>query len=166
MRRALQASRRALPICWAMVQAAHRRGWTPRRFRRSARTVIAALVPDEQSFALAGFSFGGLIAEAFTLKAPERIARLAIIASVFDRTEEERAGVADRFAWQGAAVRRLIDAALERWYSRNSVRPSGADRGGCDDAPAQRSALVSAYGIFAEADQDLAGQLGAIAVPP
>ena len=26
--------------------------------------------------------------------------------------------------------------------------------------------FLAAYGIFAEADQDLAGQLGAIAVPP
>jgi (E)-2-((N-methylformamido)methylene)succinate hydrolase len=130
--------------------------------------VIAALVPDEQSLALAGFSFGGLIAEAFTLKAPERIARLAIIASVFDRTEEERAGVADRLrmARRGGPTA-LIDAALERWYSPEfrASHPALIEAVATMLRRNDPRSFLAAYGIFAEADQDLAGQLGAIAVP-
>jgi pimeloyl-ACP methyl ester carboxylesterase len=130
--------------------------------------LVAALVPERQSFALVGFSFGGLIAEAFTLKAPERVARLAIIASVFDRSEEERASVAGRLRMAGRdGPKVLIDAALERWYgpqfraSHPAVVKAVAAMLGRNDP----RSFLAAYRIFAEADQDLAARLGAIAAP-
>jgi pimeloyl-ACP methyl ester carboxylesterase len=130
--------------------------------------LIAALLPEKQSFTLAGFSFGGLIAEAFALKAPERIARLAIIACVFDRSETERAGVAGRLRMarrDGPKV--LIDAALERWYSPQfrASHPAIVEAVATMLRRNDPRSFLAAYGVFAEADQDLAGHLGAIAVP-
>ena len=131
-------------------------------------SVIAALVPQEQLPSLVGFSFGGLIAEAFTLAQPRRVARLAIIASVFDRAPAERASVEARLRSariDGPAA--LIEAALARWYSPQFR----ASHPGVVDAVAallQRNdprSFLAAYGVFAEADRDLAGRLGAIAVP-
>jgi pimeloyl-ACP methyl ester carboxylesterase len=130
--------------------------------------VVAALVPDGQSFTLVGFSFGGLIAEAFTLKAPERIARLAIIGSVFDRSEAERAGVADRLRMaRRDGPRVLIDAALERWYSPEfrSRQPAVVEAVAAMLHRNDPVSFLAAYRIFAEADRYLAGRLGAIAVP-
>jgi pimeloyl-ACP methyl ester carboxylesterase len=130
--------------------------------------LVAALVPDGQSFTLVGFSFGGLIAEAFTLKAPERIAGLAIIASVFDRSEEERAGVAGRLRMASHdGPQLLIDAALERWYSPEfRVRqPAVVAAVAAMLRRNDPASFLAAYRIIAEADRDLAGRLGAIAVP-
>jgi (E)-2-((N-methylformamido)methylene)succinate hydrolase len=130
--------------------------------------LIAALVPEQESFALVGFSFGGLIAEAFTLKAPERIGRLAIIASVFDRSAQEQAGVSDRLRLarrDGPQV--LIDAALERWYSPQfrASHPAVVEAVAAMLRRNDPRSFLAAYRIFAEADQDLAGRLGAIAAP-
>jgi pimeloyl-ACP methyl ester carboxylesterase len=130
--------------------------------------LIESLVPQDQVPSLVGFSFGGLIAEAFTLAHAQRVARLAVIASAFDRSPEERSGVADRLRsahCQGPAA--LIDAAITRWYSPQFR----ASHPGIVDAVAVRlrhndpRSFLAAYGVFAEADRDLAPRLGAIAVP-
>jgi 3-oxoadipate enol-lactonase len=49
-----------------------------------------------QSAAIAGFSLGGLIAQAMALDTPERVSKLALIATVADRTPEEQARSAAR----------------------------------------------------------------------
>jgi pimeloyl-ACP methyl ester carboxylesterase len=130
--------------------------------------LAAALVPEGQPFTLAGFSFGGLIAEAFALKAPARIARLAIIASVFDRSGEERAGVMGRLRMaRRDGPQLLIDAALERWYSPEyrASHPAVVEAVAAMLRRNDPRSFLAAYGIFAEADRDLAGHLGMIAVP-
>jgi pimeloyl-ACP methyl ester carboxylesterase len=130
--------------------------------------LIAVLLPEGQPFTLAGFSFGGLIAEAFALKAPDRIARLAIIASVFDRSAEERAGVKGRLRLaRRDGPQLLIDAALERWYSPEyrARHPASVEAVATTLRHNDPPSFLAAYGIFAEADRDLAGRLGAIAAP-
>jgi len=67
---------------------------------------------------LVGFSFGGLIAQAFTLQYPNRVHRLALLATVAGRTPAERRAVlarAEALAAGGATG--TVEAALERWYT-------------------------------------------------
>src|SRR5690554_6429180 len=53
---------------------------------------------DLDKCAVVGFSMGGLVARAFALRHPQRLAAMVILSSVFDRDEEERAGVQQRLA--------------------------------------------------------------------
>jgi pimeloyl-ACP methyl ester carboxylesterase len=78
-------------------------------------------VLDAQSVprtALAGFSFGGMIVQAFAVRYPERVSRLAIVSAVAGRTPEQRAAIArraDELARGGAAM--TVGAAVERWFT-------------------------------------------------
>lgn len=65
-----------------------------------------------------GFSMGGLVARAYALRQPSALIGLAILNSVFDRSEAQCEGVAARVAeverhGPGANV----EQALERWFS-------------------------------------------------
>ncbi len=62
---------------------------------------------------------GGLVARAFALNYPQRLAALVVLNSVFNRTPEQSAGVIARAA-QAAELGpdANVDAALDRWFSR------------------------------------------------
>ena len=67
---------------------------------------------------IVGSSFGGMIAQAFAIAHPERVATVAFLSAVAARTPEQREAVierADQLAAGGAE--RTIGAALERWYT-------------------------------------------------
>ena len=65
-----------------------------------------------------GFSFGGLVAQSFALKHPERLDKLVLMSTVYNRTREELAGVSGRLAKARAeGPRSIISAAIERWFS-------------------------------------------------
>lgn len=66
-----------------------------------------------------GFSMGGLVARAFALNHPQRLTALVVLNSVFNRTPEQSAGVIARAA-QAAELGpdANVDAALDRWFSR------------------------------------------------
>lgn len=70
-----------------------------------------------ESFALAGFSLGGMIVRHFTLAHPDRVKALAILHSAHDRTQAERGAIMVRV---NQAVRTgpsaTVEAALERWF--------------------------------------------------
>jgi 3-oxoadipate enol-lactonase len=121
-----------------------------------------------ERFVLAGFSMGGLVAQAFALAAPARVERLVLLNTVFDRSPPERAVVEAR-------VREVLNggheagiaAALERWFTpafrtaRPEVVGSIRRRMESNDLPA----YAAAYGLFATADRELAGRVGSIEVP-
>lgn len=78
--------------------------------------------------AVVGFSMGGLVARAFALRHPDRLAAMVVLSSVFERDSEQRAGVRQRIAQsreQGPAAN--VDEALKRWFSPN-FRRSHPDR--------------------------------------
>jgi 3-oxoadipate enol-lactonase len=118
---------------------------------------LAALL-DAQSVertTLVGFSFGGMIAPAFTVRHPERVHALAIVSAVAGRTLEQRAAVmkrADDLARGGATM--TVGAAIERWFTpefrarhpeiieRQIERVMGNDPVG----------YAAAYRVFAESD--------------
>ena len=104
---------------------------------------------------LVGFSFGGMIAPAFTVRHPERVRALGIVSAVAGRTPEQRAAVvkrADELARGGASM--TVGAAIERWFTpefrtrypeiieRHVERVLGNDPAG----------YAAAYRVFAESD--------------
>ena len=73
---------------------------------------------DVQRAALIGFSLGGMIAPAFTLQHPNRVAALVILNSAHGRSDEQRAAIMERVrqaATDGPAA--TVNDALERWFS-------------------------------------------------
>jgi (E)-2-((N-methylformamido)methylene)succinate hydrolase len=121
-----------------------------------------------ERFSLVGFSFGGMIAQGFAVKHPERLQRLVLMSTVHERSAEERAGVEARLklARQETPLA-IIPAALERWFS-----PAFA--AGQPEIVQEYSQLLqnndpesflAAYACFASADRELAGRLGTISCP-
>jgi len=129
---------------------------------------LAALL-DAQSVdrtTLVGFSFGGMIAPAFTVRHPERVRALGIVSAVAGRTSQQRAAVvkrADELGRGGASM--TVGAAIERWFTpefraqnpdiieRQIQRVLGNDPGG----------YAAAYRVFAESDP--IDDLGKISCP-
>ena len=115
---------------------------------------------------LVGFSFGGMLAPAFTVRHPERVRALGLGSAVAGRTPEQRAAVvkrADELGRGGASM--TVGAAIERWFTpefraqnpdiieRQIQRVLGNDPGG----------YAAAYRVFAESD--LIDDLGKISCP-
>src|SRR5690606_15054671 len=66
-----------------------------------------------------GFSMGGLVARAFALHHPQRLAALVVLNSVFNRSPEQSAGVIARAAQAAEhGPDANAEAALARWFSR------------------------------------------------
>jgi pimeloyl-ACP methyl ester carboxylesterase len=120
-------------------------------------------------FVLAGFSMGGLVAQAFALAAPARVERLVLLNTVFDRSPQERAAVEARVreVVNGGGHAAGIAAALERWFTpafrarQPAVIEAIRRRMETNDLPS----YAAAYGLFAVADRLLAPRVGDICVP-
>jgi 3-oxoadipate enol-lactonase len=115
-----------------------------------------------------GFSMGGLVAEAFALKAPNRLSALVIANSVAKRTPEQRNGVLSRVEEvREKGHTATIDAALERWFTAAFRK----DRADVVEAVRRRleendpAAYLAAYTVFANADAELFDELPQIACP-
>lgn len=118
------------------------------------------------SFHLVGFSLGGLIAQHYALRRPERIERLVLLSTVAERTDQERERVRERavvLARDGIAA--VTAAAEDRWFTP-AFKAANPER------VAQRleqlhandhASYTAAYRVFSEADAGL--DIGAIAAP-
>ena len=119
-------------------------------------------------FVLAGFSMGGLVAQAFALAAPDRVERLVLLNTVFDRSPQERAAVEARVHdVVNGGHEAGIAAALERWFTPafRAARPEVVADIGRRMATNDLPAYAAAYSLFAGADRDLARRIADIAVP-
>lgn len=118
-----------------------------------------------QRFTLAGFSMGGLVAQAFALAEPDRLERLVLLNTVFDRSPEERAAVEGRVRdVLNGGYDTSIAAAIDRWFTAEfrSRRPEAiADIRRRMETNDLR-AYAAAYSVFATADRDLSGRIGEI----
>lgn len=108
--------------------------------------------------ALVGFSLGGLIATAYALAHPRRVAAIAIFNSVHDRTEEQRAGVrerADRVEAGGPGA--TLDTSIERWYTADfrRRRPDFIEEARRQVLANDRRAYAASYRAFADSDPGL-----------
>lgn len=70
-----------------------------------------------------GFSMGGLVARAFALHHPERLKSLVVLNSVFNRSEEQRAGVIARTAQAAEHGRTPMPKRRCRAGSAVNIRP-------------------------------------------
>lgn len=117
---------------------------------------------------LVGFSLGGLIARRFALHHPERVERLALLSTVFERTPEQKKAVKDRYwATYRGDMEQVARAAIDRWFPEDF-------RAGCpDEVEAVRHRLATndwqhylkAYGVFADGEADERHTLAAIRCP-
>ena len=96
----------------------------PYSLERFAADVLATMDRAGMERAhVVGFSLGGLIAQQIALAAPERVDRLALLAAVAGRTDEERAKVVGRLdAIRSGGIAAVTGAARERWFTAEFAR--------------------------------------------
>ncbi len=118
---------------------------------------------------LVGFSMGALVAQGLALSdTSPRIRRMVLLNGVHDRSPDERRAILDRVAevrTHGSAI--TIEATIERWFTPSfaAARPDliAAVRQRLRDN--DERAYADAYEVFATADAELAGRVGAIVAP-
>lgn len=115
-----------------------------------------------------GFSMGGLVARAFALHYPQRLNSLVVLNSVFNRTPEQSAGVIARAA-QAAELGpdANVDAALDRWFSREYKAANPAQVAAIRQVLADNDpqGYHTTYSLFATQDMYRADDLESIQVP-
>jgi pimeloyl-ACP methyl ester carboxylesterase len=115
---------------------------------------------------VAGFSLGGAVALALALMAPERVAALAVIGTVYGRSAEQRAKALERvdyLARHGAAA--LAETNRERWFSEafRRTHPDVVERRVAQVAASDAESYMRAFTVFCTAD--FVGRLPAIRSP-
>jgi pimeloyl-ACP methyl ester carboxylesterase len=111
-----------------------------------------------ESFDLAGFSMGGMVAQAFAAHHPHRVRRLALLHTVHDRSAAERAAVAARLAQAEAGdVDGSIEAALARWFNASFRKSHPAAVAAIDQRMRSndRAAYLASYRVFATGDAEV-----------
>ncbi len=115
-----------------------------------------------EKFALVGFSFGGLIAQAYAAHHSSMIDRLVMISTVYDRSEAERSGVLSRLeVARREGPQAIISAALSRWFSPEftTAHPEIVNQYEALLRGNDAASFLSSYECFATADLDLVGAL-------
>ncbi len=115
---------------------------------------------------LAGFSLGGLIAQALALSDRDRIDRLAILSAVAGRTAEERAKVAERLQiLKEQGIDAITAAAEDRWFTPEfrAAHPERISRRIAELKANHAPSYAAAYTVFALSD--LGDRLGEITHP-
>ena len=115
-----------------------------------------------ETFSLVGFSFGGLIAQAYAAQQSQKIDRLVLMSTVYDRSETQRANVLarlDQVKREGSQA--TIPAALSRWFSPeySKAHPEIIDQYEVLLRSNDAASFLSAYECFARADGELVGAL-------
>jgi pimeloyl-ACP methyl ester carboxylesterase len=115
-----------------------------------------------EKFSLVGFSFGGLIAQAYAAQHSRMIGRLVLMNTVYDRSETERASALSRLDMaKREGPHAIIPAALSRWFSPGfaETHPGTMNHYEAMLCGNDAASFLSAYECFATADQDLVGAL-------
>ena len=118
--------------------------------------------------AVIGFSMGGLVARAFALHYPERLQSLVVLNSVFNRSEEQRAGVIARTAQAAEhGPDANAEAALSRWFSREYQAANPAQIAALRQTLANNDpqGYLTTYELFATQDMYRSDDLARIRAP-
>ena len=119
-------------------------------------------------FDLVGFSMGGLVAQAFTIRFPERIHRLALLHTVHDRSPAERAAIATRVRLvEAGGLVESVASAIERWFTRDfrQKRPDVVARIERRMLTNDLEPYLACYRVFAAADAETASSVASIRCP-
>lgn len=124
-------------------------------------TQLENLVEEQglQKFSLLGFSFGGMIAQGYAARHEDKIDKLILMSTVYDRTDADRAGVLARLELakrEGAQA--IISAALARWFSPNA-KPEVLAYYAALLRNNDATSFLAAYECFAKSDMELTGAL-------
>ena len=115
-----------------------------------------------ERFALVGFSFGGLIVQAYAAQHSRLIDRLVLMSTVYDRSEAERASVLARLDMvRREGPQATIPAALSRWFSPvfSKAHPEIMNQYEALLRGNDAASFLSSYECFAMADRELVGAL-------
>lgn len=121
-----------------------------------------------QKFVIVGFSFGGLIAQAFAAQHSSMIDKLVLMSTVYDRSEAERASVLSRLdIVKREGSQATIPTALSRWFSPEfcKAHPEIINRYEALLRGNDTASFLSAYECFATADRELVGVLAEFSRP-
>jgi (E)-2-((N-methylformamido)methylene)succinate hydrolase len=119
--------------------------------------VVDAVSPHEP-VDVVGFSMGALVAQGFACAHGNRVRRLVLLHSVFDRTPTERAAIVARVDdVRAGGFLTSIDAALDRWFTPDFASTNPAVIGEVRRVLESNdvAAYAYAYEIFATADEYL-----------
>jgi (E)-2-((N-methylformamido)methylene)succinate hydrolase len=135
-------------------------------FTRQLERVLAAF--RLKKISLVGFSFGGMIAQAFAIERVAQIHKLVLMSSVYARSGAERTAVEARLRQareQGPQA--IYPAALERWFSPVFLadQPEQARELHHRMLDNDDGSFLAAYAIFASGDRELDGRISQIACP-
>ncbi len=119
-----------------------------------------------RSAAIAGFSLGGLIAQALALASPERVTKLALVATVAGRTPEEQARSAARIdvvREKGLAF--IAEGNRTFWFSDafREAHPDAVDARVRQFMACDPVSYLHAFAVFAKGD--FVDRLGEIRAP-
>lgn len=123
---------------------------------------------DIQRAHVVGFSLGALIAQAFALAHSERLLRLVLISSVYDRGPAAREAVLKRLKQaERNGSGSIAQAALNRWFTDGyrNAHPQQVEKIEMRLRANTPKGFLPAYRLFARADRRLAGRLGEIKAP-
>ena len=129
---------------------------------------VVRCASDEGPPVFAGFSMGGLIAQALAVKHHGELGGLILLSTVHDRTPEEAATVRARFEGNLThGVEHAVASGMRRWFTEDDHAVHG-------DAIAMTEALMrdgdfaakrKAHRVFVSSDAELTGRLGVISCP-
>ena len=115
-----------------------------------------------------GFSMGALVGRAFALAHPERLAGLALLNGVYDRTPAQLDAIRARlYQAETEGPEALIEAALARWLSPEfrAAAPDAVEAIENRLRANDRNGFLAAYRVFIEADEAAAGPLADMSCP-
>jgi pimeloyl-ACP methyl ester carboxylesterase len=115
---------------------------------------------------IAGFSLGGMIAQALALQHADRVQRLVLLSAVAGRTAEERERVQARLAiLREQGIEAITGAAQDRWFTPEFIarNPDLVQRRMLQLRENHAPSYAAAYTVFSTSD--LGGRLHAIRVP-
>jgi len=114
---------------------------------------------------VAGLSLGGMVALGLATRHPDRLGRLALCNTVFDRSAEEVHRIRERLSLaETGGMRSVVDLAIDRWFdaSWQATHPDRVDAVRNCLLSNNLEAYLKAYRAFVEGDPLKPGEAGSV----